>query len=59
MSNFPKQIPNEMLQNWIVDDLQDIFSKFSDDRYSIFEEIDKLDQIADNIKTLKKQGVKR
>ena len=48
-----------MLQNWIVDDLQDIFSKFSDDRYSIFEEIDKLDQIADNIKTLKKQGVKR
>lgn len=42
-----------MLQKWIVDDLQELISKFDDNRYSIFEDMTKLDQIADNIKSLK------
>ena len=53
------QIPNEMLQNWIVEDLTNIYDKFDDNRYSIFDDIETLDHIADNIKLLKRQGVKR
>ena len=46
-------IPESMLKEWIVNDLQDVFSKFDDNRYSIFEDLQKLDHIADNIKSLK------
>ena len=46
-------IPESMLKEWVVNDLQDIFSKFDEDRYSIFEDLEKLTQIADNILSIK------
>jgi len=47
------QIPESLLKDWIVEDMQTIFSKFDEDRYSIFEDFEKLDQMADNIKSIK------
>lgn len=49
-------IPESMLKDWIVEDLQDVFNKFDDNRYSIFEDLQKLDHIADNIKLLKENA---
>jgi len=49
------QIPKESLRDWIVEDLQNVFSKFFDDRYSIFDDLEILDHIADNIKSLLKK----
>ncbi len=46
------EIPKETFRDWIVEDLQNLFSKFDDNRYSIFDDLEKLDQIADNIKSL-------
>lgn len=47
------QIPEDMLKDWIVEDMQTIFSKFDENRYSIFEDFEKLDQMADSIKSIK------
>lgn len=46
-------IPESMLKDWVVEDLQNVFAKFDDDRYSIFEDLETLDHIADNIKSIK------
>lgn len=46
------EIPKSLLKDWIVEDLQEIFNKFDDNRYSIFEDSQKLDHLADNIKSL-------
>ena len=46
------RIPEETLRDWIVEDLQNVFSKFDENRYSIFDDLTSLDHIADNIKSL-------
>lgn len=45
-------IPNELLKEWIVEDLTDLLPSLSDNRYEIFDDLEKLDHIADNIKSL-------
>ena len=53
-----KEIPKEILKTWIVDDLTNLFNKFDDNRYSVFEDIQFLDHLADNIKSLSQQSMK-
>ena len=46
------QIPESMLKDWIVEDMTDLLSALNDNRYEIFNDLEKLDHIADNIKSL-------
>jgi|LWDU01.1.fsa_nt_gi hypothetical protein len=49
-------IPKDMLQRWIVEDLTKLLPVLNDNRYEIFKDIDELDRIADNIKSLVEQS---
>jgi len=45
-------IPESTLKDWIVEDMTDLLSALNDNRYEIFQDMQKLDHIADNIKSL-------
>ena len=47
-----QEIPEDTLKKWIVDDMTDLLSALNDYRYEIFNDMDHLDHIADNIKSL-------
>jgi hypothetical protein len=49
MSNL---IPKSTLKDWIVEDLTNLLPALNDNRYDIFNDLENLDHIADNIKSL-------
>ena len=52
---FKMELSKEMLKNWIVEDLTELYSTFDNNRYSIFEDNECkfiLIKLQDNIKSL-------